>query len=106
MRTERRPIRALTGLRFFAALHVVFYHYAVGLLPYPLSSVAKNGYVAVGLFFVLSGFVLAYNYADRPMDIRTFWTARFARIYPAYLLAFVLIAPAVCVRLVHTDAGK
>jgi peptidoglycan/LPS O-acetylase OafA/YrhL len=102
---DRPALPALTGIRFFAALHVVFFHYAPGLPP-PLGNVAANGYLAVGLFFILSGFVLAYNYAGRPMNTRRFLGARFARIYPAYLLGFVWIGPAVAVRLLHSDPGK
>src|SRR5688572_17859609 len=95
---NRTAIASLTGIRFFAAIHVVFFHYAPGL-PHYLGNVVQNGYLAVGLFFVLSGFVLTYNYGDRKIEPRRFWLARFARIYPAYLLGFLLIAPAVIVRL-------
>jgi peptidoglycan/LPS O-acetylase OafA/YrhL len=102
---DRPPLRALTGIRFFAALHVVLFHYAPGLPPL-LRNVAANGYMAVGLFFILSGFVLAYNYAGRAVKPRRFLGARFARIYPAYLLGFVLIAPAVVMRLLHSDPQK
>lgn len=101
---DRPPLPALTGIRFFAALHVVCFHYIPGLPPL-LHNVAGNGYMAVGFFFILSGFVLAYNYAGRPMDSRKFLRARFARIYPTYLLGFLLIAPAVVARL-HADPGK
>jgi len=98
---RRDAIRALTGIRFFAAFHVVWFHYALGLpgLPAAARHVVENGWMAVNLFFILSGFVLTYNYAERPFTARTFWMARFARIYPAYLLGFVLIAPAVALRL-------
>ena len=46
-----------------------------------LYPVIDNSYVFVGFFFLLSGFVLAYNYADRPAPLvkRDFWRARFAR---------------------------
>ncbi len=99
---QRKPIPALTGLRFFAAFHVVWYHYAPPLPHWPMN-IVRNGYMAVSLFFVLSGFVLAYNYEGRRMDRSRFWLARFARIYPGYLLGFCLIAPAVAVRLLHSD---
>ncbi len=102
---DRPPLRALTGIRFFAAIHVVFFHYAPWLPPL-VRNVAANGYMAVGLFFILSGFVLAYNYAGRPMNTRRFLGARFARIYPGYLLGFVWIGPAVVMRLLHSDPGK
>lgn len=53
-----------------------------------------SGYTGVTLFFVLSGFILAYNYpvvADR----WKFWISRLARIYPVYFFAFLLSLPAV-----------
>src|SRR5262249_9958006 len=77
---------------------VVCYHYAPPGMPRLFDNIARNGHLAVGLFFVLSGFVLAYNYAGREVSARKFWLARFARIYPAYLLGFLLIAPAVVFR--------
>jgi peptidoglycan/LPS O-acetylase OafA/YrhL len=91
---------ALTGLRFFAALFVVLYHFvspaarashAVG------ANLLSTGYMAVGVFFLLSGFVLTYSYLGEAgtlsTDRRSFWIARFARIYPAYLFAFLVAAP-------------
>ena len=68
-------------------------------MPSLLQNAVRNGHLAVGLFFVPSGFVLAYNYAGRAVIAQKFWLARFARIYPAYLFGFLLIAPAVMVRL-------
>ena len=49
-----------------------------------------NGYSAVTLFFMLSGFILAYNYRGQ-IETRhhtfRFWEARFARIWPAYVFS-------------------
>src|SRR5262245_23351549 len=98
MNPGRPPLLALTGVRFVAAIFVVFYHYAPLGLPSLLDNAVRNGHLAVGLFFVLSGFVLAYNYAGSTVVWRKFWLARFARIYPAYLLGFLLMAPAVAFR--------
>lgn len=83
-------------MRFFAALAVVLFH--VGFTPIAsvspsLGRLFNSGYVAVGLFYVLSGFVLAYTYAGQKIDRRTFYVARFARLYPAYLLALALALP-------------
>jgi peptidoglycan/LPS O-acetylase OafA/YrhL len=91
---------ALTGLRFFAAIYVVFYHFVspdFHTSIKPLQNILSAGYSAVGFFFVLSGFVLSYSYLrlDRQATLNrvSFWKARFSRIYPAYLLAFLLAAP-------------
>jgi peptidoglycan/LPS O-acetylase OafA/YrhL len=87
----------LTGLRFFAALYVVLFHqettFAAGHhFSKPLLTFLGHGYLAVSLFFVLSGFVLTYNYADRWSETRfsKFLLSRFARIYPVYALTLLL----------------
>jgi peptidoglycan/LPS O-acetylase OafA/YrhL len=99
-----RKLDALTGIRFFAALWVVFYHYGVISVSHQPgwqqdlegteSIVAGGGYVGVNLFFVLSGFILAYTYVTPNVTLRhgakVFWVARFARIYPVYLLGLLL----------------
>ncbi len=59
-----------------------------------LAPVIVNAYVFVGFFFLISGFVLAYNYADRPtLPLRAFYVARVSRVYPVYLLTLVLSIP-------------
>jgi peptidoglycan/LPS O-acetylase OafA/YrhL len=49
------------------------------------------------MFFVLSGFILTYSYMDEgglmKGSNRSFWVARFARIYPVYVLGFILYSP-------------
>ena len=61
------------------------------------AQVVHGGYVGVSLFFVLSGFILVYNYLDASGVMRTgpsdFWHARFARIYPAYIVALLFSLP-------------
>jgi peptidoglycan/LPS O-acetylase OafA/YrhL len=61
------------------------------------------------MFFLLSGFVLSYTYLNRQGDMRGsrrgFWAARFARIYPAYLLAFLLAAPTNLLWTLHVNHG-
>jgi peptidoglycan/LPS O-acetylase OafA/YrhL len=98
-----RPARvdALSGLRFAAALAILGFHVGAPLLagaPAWAERIRAGGYVWVGLFYVLSGFVLAYAHASpdhfaSPGARRAFLAARLARLYPAYLLAFVLYAP-------------
>ena len=47
-------------------------------------------------FFVLSGFIIAYNYQEKLLTKtttkRTFWVARIARIYPLHLLTLLIAA--------------
>ena len=95
---HRQALPALTGVRFLAAWYVVLFHAYPGLarrypLPKLLEIFLSNGYLAVGLFFLLSGFILAYTYEGQiegTSNWLRFWEARFARIYPVYLLSLVL----------------
>jgi peptidoglycan/LPS O-acetylase OafA/YrhL len=92
---------ALNGLRFLAALAVVIFHYATrvnsyGQLPSVIRNVVNEGPAAVGFFFILSGFVLGHRNlrsGSRPQAASEFHWARFVRLYPAYLVAFVLFLP-------------
>ncbi|WP_158266640.1 acyltransferase family protein [Alsobacter soli] len=71
-----RHFLILDGLRGIAAVSVLVYHGGVGM---------KGGFLAVDLFFVLSGFVLAYSYSGRLAAGMTFWSfslQRFIRLYP------------------------
>ncbi len=103
---KRLPLPAITGVRFFLALWVIALHMTVanvafkglvGRSPALIREVIQAGASAVGIFFLLSGFVLAYNYdLGRKWDSSQrwrFWTARFARIYPVYCLALVVAIP-------------
>ena len=94
--TRPIPIRALTGVRFLAALAVVLFHnVSLPSAPEWVNVAFRRGDVAVPFFFVLSGFILAYNYARRDvvMQRTKFWQARAARLYPVYLLALVAALP-------------
>lgn len=56
-----------------------------------LAPIIENGYIFVGFFFLMSGYILSYNYADRVgLNKRDFWLARFSRLYPVYLLGLAL----------------
>ncbi len=97
----RQNLTALNGLRIFAAAVVIGFHYGIltesfPRLPHFLQNVVGNGTIALPFFYLLSGFVLTHAYAGRiatPRQKRDFYLARFARLYPAYLLSFVLFLP-------------
>ncbi len=100
MAQARPHLPALTGLRFVAALGVVLFHrgqdFVAAYGPLWLRPVGASGYVGVSLFFVLSGFILAYTYYDRherPPHPRAFYQARVARLYPVYLVGLLIALP-------------
>jgi peptidoglycan/LPS O-acetylase OafA/YrhL len=106
-------LKSLTGLRFFAAIYVVLFHHggnSLSGLPESISKFFRYGYVSVSLFFILSGFILAYTYLDNKnessIDIPRFWLARFARIYPLYLFALIVSAPAFISKLSELGAVR
>jgi peptidoglycan/LPS O-acetylase OafA/YrhL len=98
-------LTGLTALRGLAAWWVVFYHFAPFLythLPLNIWLVAKKGFLAVDLFFILSGFVIFYSYqhslSANVQSLRTFFVKRLARVYPlhffflgAYLILTVML---------------
>lgn len=82
----RRQFAALDGLRGIAALAVVVFHIPnfLGTRPLP------GAYLAVDLFFCISGFVLTHAYAQRlsnGMGLSHFMARRIIRLYPLYGLA-------------------
>ena len=99
--SKRRPLPALTGIRIFAAYYVVMLHTGAGYFgrhgaPELVLRVLDKGYMAVSLFFILSGFILVYTYQGKMSGAENtlrFWEARFARIYPVYVLALALMIP-------------
>ena len=93
-------MRALTGLRAYAALWVVLFHLRhvlQPLLPEPLFEFCARGYLGVDLFFVLSGFVIAYRYGGHIGDgraYRVYLIRRLGRIYPLHLATLLALVAA------------
>ena len=97
MTNGRTQLDALTGTRGIAAWFVVFYHIRLALpdsVPPGVIAVLAKGYLAVDLFFVLSGFVmwLTYGAKFQHEGLRAapaFLWRRMARIYPLHLAILV-----------------
>src|SRR4051812_21323168 len=109
---KRRELRSLTSVRFFAALGVVLYHYArdaLGAAPSWLRTLIDSGAIGVTLFFVLSGFILVYVSSGSdlrdPQARRNFYVRRVARVYPVYLLAWMLVGIVSIARWTTLDAS-
>jgi peptidoglycan/LPS O-acetylase OafA/YrhL len=97
----RQPeLVALTSLRGIAALFVLSHHFMYVMLEklprFVPSHLFYKSYLWVDLFFMLSGFVLAYVYQSRfesaisKPNYRKFMWARFARVYPLHLCMLLL----------------
>lgn len=94
-------LRALHGLRFLAAFCILFSHACSWLANFKdTRTVFDYGefFTVYGmpLFFVLSGFVIHYNYSRLFSTMRPGWAifeflgARFARIYPLFICFFLV----------------
>ena len=88
-------IDTLTSLRLFFALMVFGAHCYVVDSSFS-THIFKEGFVGVSFFFILSGFIIAYNYQkkmeERLVTKRRFWAARVARIYPLHVLTLLGVA--------------
>lgn len=94
---KKKTLVPLTSLRFVAAFMVLCHHY------YGFDA----GYVGVTFFFVLSGFILAYNYENTewsPLERRHFWWKRVARVYPTHILTLVASLPFAVLAFLKGDA--
>ncbi|WP_370941925.1 acyltransferase family protein [Amycolatopsis sp. cg5] len=99
-----RHFDGLTGLRALAAVSVVLFHYGGPALG-PLA-----GWIAVHLFFVLSGFLittLSLREEDRNgrVSLRAFWVRRVFRIMPVYYTVLALTAVFALIGGVYWSSG-
>jgi exopolysaccharide production protein ExoZ len=90
VKRSRSKFESLEMMRALAALAVVFFHTQIifagrtGIVPF--GGIFGAGSRGVDLFFVLSGFIIAYIHADdlgRPGRVGHYFYSRFVRIYPA-----------------------
>ncbi len=90
---RKPPLPALTGIRTLLAISIMLFHFTPAHLG-PLYPIINSGFVFIGFFFLISGFILTYNYADRAHTLvkRDFWIARFSRLYPVYAFSLLLFA--------------
>ena len=89
----------LDAVRGVAAIAVLILHYGVDVLSF-------RGYLAVDIFFVLSGFVIAHAYETKlrnGLSVRRFALFRAIRLYPLVIAA---IAAAVAVGLLLHMLGR
>ena len=88
-------LEQLTFTRFLAAIAIVIYHFGVKIYPFNLKTISflfKNANIGVSYFFILSGFVMIIAYGSKvKIDFIDYIQKRFARLYPAYGLAIILM---------------
>ncbi|HUI64594.1 MAG TPA: acyltransferase [Bacteroidota bacterium] len=102
-------ISEIDGLRFIAIGSVVLFHLVVNLgfkspaaytVPSSgnlLAAVARHGFRGVELFFIISGFILAYPFAShwllgRPrVHLGQYFLRRLTRLEPPYMLCMVFL---------------
>jgi peptidoglycan/LPS O-acetylase OafA/YrhL len=108
---KKALLTPLTSIRFFAALHIFFFHIhafyqldpqAAGYfifdeMPNWMIRFLQHGSCSTSLFFLLSGFILTYMYVDshgrQTVGYREFWIARLTRIYPLHMVGMILVFP-------------
>lgn len=93
-----KRIDQLTFTRFIALLLVLAYHGGGGvyfsfLNVFPISALLQAAPTGVGYLYVLSGFVMSLVYfrPNDKFDISGYWRTRFLRIYPLYIISFLLV---------------
>lgn len=88
-------INQLTFTRFLAAISIVIFHYGKKsfLFNNPVVDfIFNNADVCVSYFFILSGFVMMIAYSNKSkISTKEYFTNRFARIYPLYFFAIVIM---------------
>lgn len=88
---QKNKFDALTGMRAIAAIMVFVYHnrkYWRNDLPFEVMRFISELHIGVTVFFVLSGFLLAYRYEEKPLESKKSYLKyillRIARIFPLY----------------------
>lgn len=106
MHDDRHEYLALNGMRGIAAFAVMFYHVEQHCRPVEWYGFFGSGFLAVDLFFLLSGFVLSCAYDQRMaagLSTQRFMLTRYIRLGPLVALGILL---GLAQTLVAPDAGK
>lgn len=93
MKNKNIRLTALDGLRGIAILLVIFNHLPLKIwyestpliIHKLLDFLLVNGGIGVSFLFLLTGFLMAWLY-PRPKSKIAFWTKRYARLFPTFLV--------------------
>ena len=103
--TKKQEFGGIDALRFFAAVSVALFHYCFWVWAFPqgiagraagvapqtdLGNLFSWGWIGVEVFFVISGFVIAFS--AESSSPRKFALARFKRLVPAVLICAPITA--------------
>jgi peptidoglycan/LPS O-acetylase OafA/YrhL len=92
-----KQLPPLTGIRFIAVVMIFLFHYNAPVFGRYLQAAFHQCYLGVNVFFVLSGFLICYNYGKEASlkgpFLKAYYINRIARIIPLYylLLTFTFI---------------
>jgi len=105
----------LTGIRGVAAFWVALFHAREGILggltlPGVIERLVGEGWIAVDLFFVLSGFIMCHVHQTdfgklAAQPVSQFLKLRLARIYPAHLVAALCWLPVIAFAIWHSPGS-
>src|ERR1700722_4319361 len=91
MLAAMKRLHSLDGVRGLLALYVLLGHVApFAVLPDWVQDTVSHGGAAVDVFFVLSGLVITQSLVHAGGHATPFLVARFARIFPVFLLVFAI----------------
>ncbi|MCC8408063.1 acyltransferase [Mucilaginibacter sp. UR6-1] len=88
----KQHFKVLDGLRGIAAIAVVIFHFMEIAVPDYTKSFIAHAYLAVDFFFCLSGFVIAYAYDEKLMQIGVgnFFKLRLIRLHPLVIIGSII----------------
>lgn len=99
--TKPKRIESLSGLRFVFMMIIMLSHMEF-LENTPYGSIytryLHNASIGVDFFFILSGFMMSWNYDDRQIDVSvksavSFWAKKIKKFYFIYLISMAICIP-------------
>ncbi|OUY07531.1 acyltransferase family protein [Acinetobacter populi] len=90
----QQKIIGLDALRFSMAVFMVLYHIQPQITNSLLNNLTFNGFYATSVFFIISGYILSYVYAEKILSNRfsntIFLIKRFSALYPIHIFTLLM----------------